>query len=92
MKSPMEMVVGRNRIDWRRRDRWAIRWLVGVIGLFSFYGLRGLLVVLQGTYGAPPAPLLYFWGFLSTLCLVVLVERKIRLTAAVPGDNTRTIQ
>jgi hypothetical protein len=92
MKSPMEVVVGRDKNDWRRRDRWTLRLLVGVIGLFSFYVLRGLLVVLQGTYGAPPAPLLYIWGFLSTLCLMVLVERKIRLTTVRPGDNTGPIQ
>ena len=92
MKSPMEVVVGRDKIDWRRRDRWTLRLLVGAIGLFSFYVLRGILVVLHGAYGAPPAPLIYLGGFLCTVCLLVLVERKIRPTTVRPGDNAGPIQ
>lgn len=83
----MEILLGRKKADWRRRDRWALRLLVGGMGLFSFQALKGILILLHGVYGTPPSVFLTLWGVLWTLGLLVVVERRIRPTALSDGPT-----
>ncbi len=86
MKSPMELLLGRSRADWRTRDRWILRVLVGFLGFFSFVFLFPILFLLHG-YSQESCYEVSFtrWGFLCAIALLVLAERRIR-SAPNPPD------